>query len=102
MKPKYTRCFLITAALILILPSRTLASHNEGHYMLEVGREYGWIQATCGYALLGWLEPMKAKQVLPVYLDGFKKKYGVDSAKDLANDTLNKYPNCRQFWPLVD
>lgn len=90
------------ATLLLILPGRVLASHNLGHHMMEIGREYGWIQATCSYAQIGWLNAMQAERALRVQLDSFKKSYGSDSAKDLAADTLEKYPKCRQYWPLVD
>ena len=102
MNPKYAKYCLTTAAIILILPGRALASHNLGHHMMEIGREYGWIQATCSYALIGWLKPMQAERVLRVYFDAFETSYGKDSANDLAASTLEKYPKCRQYWPLVD
>ena len=92
----------MTAVLFLIPPGPALASYEPGHQEMEIGRTYGWMQATCSYAQVGWLEPMQAERALSVYLDRFKKEYGADSAIRMTAILLNKFPKCRQYWPIVD
>lgn len=95
MNQKYAIYCLITVAIILILPGRALASHNLGRHMMELSREYRWIQATCSYALIGWLKPMQSERMLRVCFDAFETSYSKDSANDPAASTLEKYPKFR-------
>ena len=59
----------------------------------------GWLQATCTYYGLGWLEPEKATQSLRRLVLLIGKDLGHQAAMEAKAAALKRDPGCQSVWP---
>jgi len=91
----------ITAIFILLLTSTTpIYANTEDRevVLMNIGREVGWLQATCSFERLGYLRPGAAEATISAIM-----KVLAEKSQGLAGTTkriiLKQYPDCKRVWP---
>ena len=95
------RLFVIRAAaasLLIAAPAAALPGFDKLQISLE-GQAQGWLQATCNYYGLGWLEPDKATQSLRRLVLLIGKDLGHQAAVEAKAAALKRDPGCQSVWP---
>ncbi len=90
---------LLFSALIssLFLIPKAFA-HNDMK-LIDVVRMTGWLQSTCTAYKAGLMNSSNAKLMLEVSLSQIKKNHSVKTANVVRQQTLEKYPHCKEIMP---
>lgn len=63
------------------------------------GQAQGWLQATCTYYGLGWLQADRAQRGLRRIVLEISKDQGPGAAEIARQETLARDPGCMSIWP---
>ncbi len=95
------RLFVLRAAAASVLmaaPAAAMPGFDKLQISLE-GQAQGWLQATCTYYGLKWLEPEKATQALKRLVLLIGKDLGHQAAVEAKTAVLKRDPGCKSVWP---
>ena len=66
---------------------------------MNLGRQIGWIQASCSFAKTGWISKSNASQTIRVLLKVIEDEHGKWMSQLVARQQLlEMYPWCDVFW----
>jgi hypothetical protein len=86
-------------AAMMIFAQLPAQAVEEGVEMMNLGREIGWIQATCVYAQLKALSAINAETGIKSTLGSIKQQYGDEAVNLVRELTFKQYPSCYLYWP---
>ena len=95
------RLFVLRAAAATVLmasPAAAMPGFDQLQISLE-GQAKGWLQATCTYYGLGWLEPDNATKALKRLVLLIGKDLGHQAAVEAKKAALKRDPGCQSVWP---
>ncbi|KZR72080.1 hypothetical protein PMIT1313_00165 [Prochlorococcus marinus str. MIT 1313] len=67
--------------------------------MINLGRDIGWIDATCSWFGWGHLSLENTKISISVITEEIEKEHGVDIYQWVIERTVKRYPSCKPALP---
>ncbi|NMO83945.1 penicillin amidase [Cyanobacteria bacterium 150NLHA] len=69
--------------------------------MINLGRDIGWIDATCSWFGWGHLSLENTKTSIAVITEGIEKEHGADMYAWVIERTAKRYPKCKLGLPSL-
>ena len=69
--------------------------------MINLGRDIGWIDATCSWLGWGYLSLENVKTSVSVVTEEIKKEHGFGVYAWVIERTAKKYPQCQRVLPSL-
>ena len=69
--------------------------------MINLGRDIGWIDATCSWLGWGHLGLANVKTSISVVTEEIKKEHGSDVYAWVVEQTAKRYPKCKSGLPSL-
>ena len=69
--------------------------------MINLGRDIGWIDATCSWLGWGHLSLENVKTSISVVTEEIKKEHGADMYAWVIERTTKRYPKCKPGLPSL-
>ena len=69
--------------------------------MINLGRDIGWIDATCSWLGWGHLSLENVKTSISVITEEIEKEHGPDMYAWVIERTAKRYPNCKPGLPSL-
>ena len=90
---------VLATCLLTATPSVAMPALDDFELKLH-GEAEGWLNATCTYYGLGWLDPDQGRQALSRLMLLIKgHQIGNVDPKDLKTSALARDPGCVEIWP---
>jgi hypothetical protein len=96
--PFFLIAVLLSASALAAPQARALPGVDD----LDISQRakgQGWLQATCTYYGLSWLQADQAKRGLRRILLEISKDQGPGAAEAARQETLDRDPGCLSVWP---
>jgi hypothetical protein len=92
----------VSATLLASAPAHALTSLEHLEISLQ-GEAKGWLNATCTYYGLGWIDEDNARQALTRLMQLIRAHHlGATQAEQAKAEALERDPGCQAIWPKSD